>query len=108
MEKYEYLNSKDWGYEPAAVEQAKFEYSPLAKNFNKRLEKGNIEDRIVKRLNTAEGKNEEQFKAVKDQGEKQLKVITKQNEIKAPLLKNIRKKEMKNDNVDTKESLKII
>ena len=39
LEKYEYLTSKDLGYKPRVIEQAKFEYSPLGKIFNKILDK---------------------------------------------------------------------
>ena len=37
FDKYEYLTGEDLGLKPSTVEQAKFEYSPLGKNFNKRL-----------------------------------------------------------------------
>ena len=33
--KYEYLTGEDLDYKPDAVEQARFEYSPLGKIFNK-------------------------------------------------------------------------
>ena len=39
LDKYEYLNGEDLGYKAGVVEQAKFEYSPLGKVFNKGLEK---------------------------------------------------------------------
>ena len=48
------------------VEQTKFEYSPLGKIFNERLEVGNKKDGILKRLNVVEGKNEEQLMATKE------------------------------------------
>ena len=35
MGKYEYLTTEYVGFEPGVVEQAKFEYSPLSKVFNK-------------------------------------------------------------------------
>ena len=35
MDKYEYLTGEDLGLKPSTVEQAKFEYSLLAKIFNK-------------------------------------------------------------------------
>ena len=38
IEKYEYLTGKDLKYKPGVVEQAKYEYSPLDKIFNKGLE----------------------------------------------------------------------
>ena len=39
MEKYEYLTGEDSGLKPSTVEQAKFDYSPLGKIFNKVLSK---------------------------------------------------------------------
>ena len=39
MDEYKYLTSQDLGYKPGVVEQAKFEYSPLGKVFDKELEK---------------------------------------------------------------------
>ena len=35
LEKYEYLTGEDLGYKPDVIENAKFEYSPLGKVFNK-------------------------------------------------------------------------
>ena len=35
LDKYEYLTGEDLDYKPDAVEQARFEYSPLGKIFNK-------------------------------------------------------------------------
>ena len=37
LEKYEYLTGEDLGYKPDVIQIAKFEYSPLGKNFNKGL-----------------------------------------------------------------------
>ena len=39
LDKYEYLTGEDLGLKPNTVEQAKFEYSPLAEIFNKGLSK---------------------------------------------------------------------
>ena len=39
MNKYEYLTVQDLGLKPSTIEQAKFEYSPLGKTFNKGLDK---------------------------------------------------------------------
>ena len=39
LDKYEYLMGEDLGLKPSTVEQAKFEYSPLSKIFNKGLDK---------------------------------------------------------------------
>ena len=39
LDKYEYLTGEDLNYKPSTVEQAKFDYSPLSKFFNKGLKK---------------------------------------------------------------------
>ena len=39
--KYEYLTGEDLGLKPNTIEQARFEYSPLGKIFNKGLDKDN-------------------------------------------------------------------
>ena len=38
LRKYECLTGEDLGYKPSAFEQAKFDYSPLGKVFNKGLD----------------------------------------------------------------------
>ena len=38
-DKYEYLTGEDLGLKPSAIEQDRFEYSPLGKIFNKGLDK---------------------------------------------------------------------
>ena len=44
------LPSKDLGYKASAAEQAKFEYSPSGKIFNKRLDEKDKKGRLLKRL----------------------------------------------------------
>ena len=39
LDKCEYLTGEDLGFKPSTVEQAKFEYSPLGKIFNRGLDK---------------------------------------------------------------------
>ena len=39
LDKYQYLTHEDLGYKISVIEQARFEYSPLGKIFNKRLKK---------------------------------------------------------------------
>ena len=39
LDKCEYLTDEDLGFKPSNVEQAKFEYSPLGKIFNRGLDK---------------------------------------------------------------------
>ena len=39
LDKYGYLTGEDLSLKPSTIEQAKFEYSPLGKIFNKGLDK---------------------------------------------------------------------
>ena len=64
LDKYEYLTGEDLGLKPSTVEQAKFEYSPLGKIFNKGLDKDeDKKEGLLKRLKNIEDKNEELLKA---------------------------------------------
>ena len=47
LDKYKYLTGEDLGLKPSTVKQAKFEYSPLGKIFNKGLDK-NDQKRLFK------------------------------------------------------------
>ena len=69
--KYEYLTDEDLGLKPSIVEQAKFEYSPLGKIFNRGLGKDNEKEGLFKRQKNIEGKNVAQWKAIEDQRKKQ-------------------------------------
>ena len=77
LDKYEYLTGEDLGLKPSTVEQAKFEYSPLGKIFNKGLDKDDKKEGLFKRLKNIEDKNEKQLKAVEDKNEKQLDTNSK-------------------------------
>ena len=64
LNKYEYLTGKDLDLKSSTVEQAQFEYSPLGKIFNKRLDKDeDKKEGLLKRLKNIEDKNEELLKA---------------------------------------------
>ena len=93
--KYEYLTGEDLGLKPSTVEQARFEYSPLGKIFNKGLDKDDKKEGLFKRLENIKDKNEEQLQAIKDQGEKQLKEL--KNIDKSKTLKAIGEISKKND-----------
>ena len=57
LDKHEFLTKQDLGYKPEALEQAKFEYSPLGKVFNDGLtkrDKGNKKVGILQRLKNIE------------------------------------------------------
>ena len=80
LAKYEHLTSEDLGLKPSTAEQAKFEYSPLGKIFNKGLKKDDQKEGLFKRLKNIESKinsknkkesepikNEEQSEVLKDE-----------------------------------------
>ena len=71
MDKYEYLTGEDLGYKPGVVEQAKFEYSPLGKIFNKGLDKEDKKEGLLKRLKNVEVKNEQQLRKLSDSANKE-------------------------------------
>ena len=69
LDKYEYLTGEDLDYKPSTVEQAKFDYSPLSKFFNKGLKEEDKKEGLLKRLKNIEDKSEEQLKAIKSKNE---------------------------------------
>ena len=54
QEKYEYLTGEDLGLKPSSIEQAKFEYSPLVKIFNRVLDDDDKKEGLFKRLKNIE------------------------------------------------------
>ena len=59
LDKYEYLTGEDLGLKPSTGEQAKFEYFPLGKIFNKGLNEEDKKEGLFKRLENVKSKNEE-------------------------------------------------
>ena len=59
LDKVELLTGEDLGLIPSTVEQAKFEYSPLGKIFNKGLNEEDKKEGILKRLENIKDKNDE-------------------------------------------------
>ena len=74
LDKYEYLTGEDLGLKPSTIEQAKFEYSPLDKVFNKGLSEDDKKG-LVKRLENIKDTNLIRLQEIKDQGEKQLREL---------------------------------
>ena len=54
LDKYQYLDGEDLGLKPNTIEQARFEYSPLGKIFNKGLDKDDQKEGLFKRLKNIE------------------------------------------------------
>ena len=75
LDKYEYLTCRDLGLKPNTIEQARFEYSPLGKTFNKGLSEDDKKEVLFKRLVNIKDNNEKQLQVVKYRGEKQLKEL---------------------------------
>ena len=68
LDKYKYLTGEDLGLKPSTIEQARFEYSPLGKIFNKGLSEDDKKEGLFKRLKNIENK-------IKDESKKELKPI---------------------------------
>ena len=66
LDKYEYLTGEDLGLKPSTAEQAKFEYSPLGKIFNKGLSEEDKKEWLLKRLKNIEDKNKVKNKDIKE------------------------------------------
>ena len=54
LHKYEFLTGEDLGLKRNTIEQARFEYSPLGKIFNKGLDKDDQKEGLFKRLKNIE------------------------------------------------------
>ena len=72
LDKYEFVTSEDLGLKPSTVEQAKFEYSPLGKIFNKGLDNDNQKEGLFKRLKNIENA---QKNLIKDDNNKNIYYI---------------------------------
>ena len=66
LDKYELLTGEDLGLKPSTIEQAKFEYSPLGKIFNKGLSEDDKKEGLLKRLKNVEDKNKVKNKDIKE------------------------------------------
>ena len=69
MDKYEYLIVEDLDYKPDAVEQGRFEYSPLGKIFDKGLKEEDKKQGLLERQKNIEDKIEDLLKAIKNETE---------------------------------------
>ena len=63
LDKHELLTGQDLGLKPSTVEQAKFEYSPLGKVFNKGLSEDDKKEELLKRLKNIEDTDKVENKA---------------------------------------------
>ena len=96
LDKYEYLTGDDLGLKLSAVEQAKFEYSPLGKIFNKGLSEDDKKEGVLKKLENIKDKSDELLntintttKASKNKINNQSKKLVYNTEHSFSKLKNI-------------------
>ena len=69
MDKYEYLTGEDLDYKPSVIEQARLEYSPLGKVFNKGWKEEDEKGGFLKRRKNIEDKTEKQLKTIKSKND---------------------------------------
>ena len=80
LEKYEYLTGKGLDLRPSTVEKAKFEYSPLAKIFNKGLSEDDKKEGLLKRQKILKAKMKYSYKQLKIKEKnnwEKLKILTR-------------------------------
>ena len=65
------MTGQDLGYKPSAVEQAKFDYSPLGKVFNKRLDEDDQKEGLFKKLKNIEDITEKRLNTIENQRKKE-------------------------------------
>ena len=75
LDKYELLTGEDLNLRLSTVEQAKFEYSPLGRIFNKGLSKEDKKEGLFKRLKNIDDKNEKLLE-VKNKANENIKEVT--------------------------------
>ena len=75
LDKYELLTGEDLNLRPSTVEQAKFEYSPLGRIFNKGLSEEDKKEGLFKRLKSIKDKDEKLLE-VKNKTEENIKEVT--------------------------------
>ena len=91
LDKYKYLTGEDLGFKPSTIEQAKFEYSPLGKVFNKGLEKEeDKKEGLLKRLKILKARLKAKMK--KNQNQLKMKNSQKYLKMNQPWLTKILKK----------------
>ena len=67
------------------LEKIKFETSLLVMGYNKILSKEDRKEGFLKRLKDIEDKNEEQLRAIRDQGERQSNMVIKERNCREKL-----------------------
>ena len=77
LDKYEYLTGEDLGLKQSTLEQAKFEYYPLGKFFNKRLKEEEKKEGLLKRQQILKIKMKSSLKQLKIKKKFKLKLLVR-------------------------------
>ena len=96
LDKVEYLTGEDLGLKPNTIEQARFEYSPLGKIFNKGLDKDDQKEGLFKRLKNIENAQKNLIR--KDDNDESI-YYTPKSEFED---KDDKDKKQQTNNIDTK------
>ena len=92
------------GYKLSMTEQGKFDYSPLGKAFNKRLDAEDKKEGLLKSAKNIGDKNDKVLKAIEDKNKKQLKAI--ENQGKKQLDSNEKNNQLKDDGTKSRVLVK--
>ena len=104
LDKYELLTGEDLDLKPSTVAQAKFEYSPLGKVFNKGLSKDDNKEGILKRLENIKDKNDEIINIFSTTNKASMKKTNNQNK---NLIYNANQSFAKLKNIDNTKKLSL-
>ena len=100
MDKYEYLTGEDLDYKPSVIEQARLEYSPLGKVFNKGLKEEDEKGGFLKRRKNIEDKTEKQLKTIKSKNDTKSQIDLFNEELSSEAVAWLKEIKHIGDNVD--------
>ena len=100
LDKYEYLTGEDLDYKPSVIEQARLEYSPLGKVFNKGLKEEDEKGGFLKRRKNIEDKTEKQLKTIKSKNDTKSQIDLFNEELSSEAVAWLKEIKHIGDNVD--------
>ena len=100
MDKYEYLTGEDLDYKPSVIEQARLEYSPLGKVFNKGWKEEDEKGGFLKRRKNIEDKTEKQLKTIKSKNDTKSQIDLFNEELSSEAVAWLKEIKHIGDNVD--------
>ena len=100
LDKYQYLTGEDLDYKPSVIEQARLEYSPLGKVFNKGLKEEDEKGGFLKRRKNIEDKTEKQLKTIKSKNDTKSQIDLFNEELSSEAVAWLKEIKHIGDNVD--------